>query len=89
MLGFSSMNLLMTSMVALARSSPPHQAKRKVTCSLLEVEAAVLVEAAPLVLSAAGAALLAALPPHAARDNAMLAAIIPAKSCFFILFSSF
>jgi hypothetical protein len=41
------------------------------------------------VLSAAGAALLAALPPHAARDNAMLAAIIPAISCFFILFSSF
>lgn len=88
MLGFSSMNLLMTSMVALARSSPPHQAKRKVTCSSLEVEAAVLVEAAPLVLSAAEAALLAALP-HAARDNAMLAAIIPAISCFFILFSSF
>jgi len=53
------------------------------------VGAAVLVEAAPLVLSAAGAALLAALPPHAARDNAMLAAIIPAISCFFILFSSF
>jgi len=88
MLGFSSMNLLMTSMVALARSSPPHQAKRKVTCSSLEVEA-VLVEAARRVLSAAGAALLAALPPHAARDNAMLAAIIPAISCFFILFSSF
>ena len=84
MFGLAASNCLMTSRVALARSSPPHHAKRRVM-SPSAAEAA-LVEAA--VLSVAEAAVLVE-PPQAARDMAMPAAMTPAISCFFfIVFSS-